>query len=98
MSHKITLQTPGNTFEIDCNEDQTILEAAEEASLDGLELPYSCRAGICGTCAGKIISGKVDQSNESYLNEDQYKAGFVILCSAYPRADCVIATDKQDEM
>jgi ferredoxin len=98
MRHKITLQTPSQTFEIDCEEDRTILDAAEEAGLAGLELPYSCRQGMCGTCAGKLVSGEVKHVKESFMNADQYNAGYVILCSAYPRADCVIETDKQDDM
>jgi ferredoxin len=92
------LQTPSQTVEIECEEDRTILDAAEEAGLAGLELPYSCRQGMCGTCAGKLVSGEVKHVKESFVNGDQYNAGYVILCSAYPRADCVIETNKQDEM
>ncbi|PSS03130.1 Ferredoxin-3 like [Actinidia chinensis var. chinensis] len=94
--YKIKLIDPdGKEHEFEAPDDAYVLDSAENA---GVELPYSCRAGACSTCAGKMVSGSVDQSDGSFLEESQMKQGYLLTCISYPTSDCVIHTHKECDL
>ncbi|MBF2007276.1 2Fe-2S iron-sulfur cluster-binding protein [Chlorogloeopsis fritschii PCC 9212] len=92
-TYTVEIQHQGKVHTLQVPEDETILSVAEAA---GLDLPSSCHAGVCTTCAGQILQGTVDQTDGMGVSPELQKQGYVLLCVAYPRSDLKIATEKED--
>ena len=93
---KVTFLGAGGAEQvIDCPADTYILDAAVE---EGIDLPWSCKGGICGCCVGRVASGAVDMSDVDdisfVLEEEDVAKGMSLLCMARPVAgqDLVIET------
>ena len=76
----VTMDGRRRTFAM-APDDGSVLEAAERA---GLELPFSCRSGICATCRTKIVAGGAVMAHNIALEPWETKAGFVLCCQARP--------------
>jgi len=87
VTYSVTLKPSGHRFEV--AEDQNILQAGLDA---GFMMPYSCRTGVCRTCRGTILEGKVDYGmvHPTYLPDSDKAKGYALLCQAKPLANLVI--------
>jgi ring-1,2-phenylacetyl-CoA epoxidase subunit PaaE len=64
-----------------------VLDAAAAA---GLEVPYSCKSGVCCTCRAKLIEGKVRMDRNFALEPHEMAAGFILACQSHPLTERVV--------
>lgn len=83
------------TFRVDGR--RPLLNTLEE---QGVSLPYGCRYGGCISCAAKLLEGEVDQSAGVALNGRQLNDGYVLLCVARPKSDCIfdVGVESHDKL
>eukprot|EP00803_Ostreobium_quekettii_P006665 evm.model.scf_1711.3 EVM.evm.TU.scf_1711.3 scf_1711:12739-13965(+) len=91
---KVTfLGIEGQSVSVDLPCDQYILDAAEE---QGIDLPATCRGGICGSCVARVVEGGVDMSDIDdvgfTLTEEEQEQGLVLLCMGRPVGDVKLET------
>ena len=91
----VRLITPHGEVTFHCPDDEYILDAAEQA---GIDMSYSCRAGACSSCVGRLIEGTLDQSDQSFLDEAQINDKYALLCVAYATSDLIVKTDCEEDL
>lgn len=94
-TYTVQIKHQGTTHTLEVPEDQQILKVADAA---GLDLPNSCNAGVCTTCAAQILEGTVEQGDGMGLSPELQGEGYVLLCVAYPRSNLKIESGKEDEV
>ncbi|MFO1219199.1 MAG: 1,2-phenylacetyl-CoA epoxidase subunit PaaE [Burkholderiaceae bacterium] len=85
---KVTIIRDGLSREIEFRRDQpSILDCASAA---GLEVPFSCTSGVCGTCRAKLVEGQVRMDRNFALEKAEVAAGYVLTCQAHPTTERVV--------
>jgi ferredoxin len=92
-TYTVEIHHQGNIHTIQVPENRTVLEVAGEA---GLELPSSCTAGVCTTCAAQLLEGTVDQSDAMGIGPELREQGYALLCVSYPRSNLKVETEKEE--
>ena len=80
----LTVVIDGKSHEMSMRRDQHVLDVALNA---GLDLPYSCKAGVCCTCRAKVLHGAVSMDKNFTLEGEEMAQGFVLSCQARPTSD-----------
>jgi ring-1,2-phenylacetyl-CoA epoxidase subunit PaaE len=85
---RVTIIRDGLRREIAFSREQpSILDAASAA---GLEVPFSCTSGVCGTCRAKLVEGEVRMERNFALDKKEVAAGYVLTCQAHPVSERVV--------
>lgn len=91
--HKVRVEINGSSYHLDVQYPDTVLAAAKQK---GIELPYSCEAGRCGSCIASCSSGKMWMAYNEVLTDKEVDAGRVLVCQAYPVGGDVTVTYDKD--
>jgi ring-1,2-phenylacetyl-CoA epoxidase subunit PaaE len=86
---QLSIIADGKRHELRMHPDERILDVALQA---GLDLPYSCKGGVCCTCRAKVMQGQVRMDKNFTLEADEMRQGFVLSCQAKPLSDAVVVS------
>lgn len=93
QTYTVEIHHQGSVHTIQVPDDQTVLAVADAA---GLDLPSSCHAGVCTTCAAQLLEGTVEQGDGMGISPELQAQGYALLCVSYPRSDLKVETGKED--
>jgi len=95
--HMVTIhyRQTGRTISFEVPEGEYILRSFES---NGEKLPFSCRNGCCTTCAVKVLSGQLDQSDGIGLSESMRARGYALLCISKALSSLELETQNEDEV
>lgn len=85
---RVTVQLDGISHDFDLPYDgSSILDAA---LMEGVDLPFACKGGVCCTCRARLVKGKVDMDINYALEADEMQAGYILTCQSHPRTERVV--------
>lgn len=85
----LTVIVDGHEHELRISKDEKLLDAAMNA---GLDVPFSCKAGVCCTCRGKVLAGTTTMHKNYTLEQDEVEKGYVLTCQATATSPKVVLT------
>lgn len=85
MNYKLRIK--GNSTEINCSEDETILDCLEK---HGFYPNSSCRIGVCSVCKSLLKKGSVEHDEGNCLTEHELNNKVILTCASYLKSDCDI--------
>src|SRR5690606_18784559 len=85
----LTVVLDGKQHSLHMNKDELVLDVALNA---GLDLPWSCRGGVCCTCRAKVMEGAVSMDKNFTLEPWETDKGFVLSCQARPTSDSLVVS------
>ncbi|MFE3445904.1 2Fe-2S iron-sulfur cluster-binding protein [Nocardia sp. NPDC059180] len=83
-SASVAVELDGEVHQMDWPRSRTLVDVMLSK---GLDVPYSCREGECGSCACTVVEGEVDMPPSAIIDEDDIEAGYILGCQARPRTD-----------
>lgn len=85
---RVTVRVDGVSHEFSlAYEGESILDGA---LMEGADLPFACKGGVCCTCRAKLVEGQVEMEVNYALEPDEVEAGFVLTCQSHPRSERVV--------
>lgn len=83
--YRVKVKLDGDKYEFETEADDTVLlDAAKKA---GIDAPFSCKTGICGSCRAKIILGSAVMKANYALTEEEISMGYILTCQAQPTCE-----------
>lgn len=83
----VTIDGVTSRYEIKEGDEASLLDAALQS---GVNMPYSCMAGVCATCRCKLVEGEVDMLNNYSLEDWELEQGYILSCQSIPKTKKIV--------
>ncbi len=88
MVSQVSIVSGGRKYDFELNTDgENILDAGLS---NGVDLPFSCKGGVCATCKARLLEGKVDMDLNQALRPEEIEQGYILTCQSHPISEYVV--------